>query len=227
MRTSPMTLESTTTDTVDAEKRVEEIDEDKSDISKITVAEKLIQGIEKLAQVQRSLMWGIAKLEKISPMQMQLVQFLHINPEERRRVSVLASEFDLTKPTVSDAVKTLERKKLVERRRFRGDARVRVLSLTASGAALAERVSSWSDPLLKQLTRLSPQISEQTLEFTMDILTGLKNDGVINTARMCLACKNFQRDVHPDSESPHHCGFLDKPMTRADLNMNCQGHDPR
>jgi DNA-binding MarR family transcriptional regulator len=145
---------------------------------------------------------------------------------ELRRVSQLAREFDLTQATVSDAVASLETKKLIQREQWPEDRRVLTLRLTPDGEKRATTLSHWADPVIEHLERFSSEEKETVIRFLIGLIGSLQRSGLITVARMCVTCKFFRQDVHPGEPSPHHCGLLNVPLGAADLRVDCPEHEP-
>src|SRR5690554_2520049 len=76
---------------------------------------KIVASLERIAQAFRVLLWQESKEFSLSPIQVQLLIFLLHHSEEKRKVSYLANEFNMTKATISDTVKTLENKGLISK----------------------------------------------------------------------------------------------------------------
>lgn len=184
---------------------------------------KLVAGLERLAQALRVLLWEKAKAAGLSPLQVQFLVYLAHHPERDRRVSVLAQAFDLTKPTVSDAVSVLESKGYIARRVLEGDRRVAVLGLTPEGEALARELESWADPVKAQLQDLPTVQKQVALETVMHLIAALQEGGIITLARMCRTCRFFRPDRHPGG-APHHCALLDQPLAERELRLDCVEH---
>jgi len=79
----------------------------------INLDSKIVAGLERLSQVFRILLWEKAKEYSLSPIQIQLMIFIQHHSQDKTTISYLAQEFNFTKPTISDAVKVLEQKKLI------------------------------------------------------------------------------------------------------------------
>jgi DNA-binding MarR family transcriptional regulator len=180
----------------------------------------IVSVLEKLSQVQRTLMWDVGKKEKLSPMQIQFLQYIDRHPDELCTVSQIARDFDLTKATVSDAISTLGSKKLVIKR-VGEDKRSSLLTLSVEGKKTAKRISRWSDTLLKQIERFSEDEKENVLRFLMELVKSLFDAGVINVPRLCILCSNFQRDAAPGSHRPHYCSFTGKYVSESELTAGC------
>jgi len=156
----------------------------------------------------------------------QLLLRIAAEPPERRRVTALAAELDVTAPTVSDAIATLRRKHLVEVGPAPGDRRGRQLRLSDAGRRLAGELAAWQDAIAAQLPDFGTADKAATLAMLLDLIAGLQRQGVITVARMCTTCRFFARDAHPGRPLPHHCGLLDAPMGQAELRVDCAEHEP-
>jgi DNA-binding MarR family transcriptional regulator len=187
---------------------------------------KIVAALERLSQVFRVRLREEALARDLSPTQAQFLIYLLYHDVELRRVSQLAREFDLTQATVSDAVASLETKKLVQREQWPEDRRVITLRLTLGGEKLATTLSEWADPVREHLERFSPQEREAVMRFLIGLIGSLQRSGLITVARMCVTCRFFQQDVHPGGPLPHHCALLDVPLGCASLRVDCPEHEP-
>src|SRR5688572_20217661 len=104
------------------------------------VSSKVVAALERLSEAFRVLLWNEAKQYGLSPIQIQLLIFLQHYPEEKRTITFLASYFNMTKATISDAVKSLEGKQLLVRKSMANDSRSHTLHLVKEGKALAAKV---------------------------------------------------------------------------------------
>ena len=187
---------------------------------------KLVAALERLSQVFRVRLREEARERDLSPTQAQFLIYLRYHDVELRRVSQLAREFDLTQATVSDAVASLETKRLVQREQWPEDRRVVTLRLTPDGEKLATILSEWADPVREHLERFSPEEREAIMRFLVGLIGSLQRSGLITVARMCVTCRFFLQDIHPDEPAPHHCGLLGVPLSGADLRVDCPEHEP-
>jgi DNA-binding MarR family transcriptional regulator len=190
------------------------------------VDSKVVAALERLGEVFRLLLREKAQEHGLSPIQARFLVYLLHHGVELRRVSQLAREFGLTQATVSDAVDSLEAKGFIGREPWPADRRVVTLRLTPGGELLAAELSAWADPIREHLRNSSPGESEVVMRFLMQLIGSLQRSGVITVARMCVTCRFFQPDIHPDADSPHHCGLLDVPLAGSDLRIDCPEHEP-
>jgi DNA-binding MarR family transcriptional regulator len=187
---------------------------------------KIIAALERLSQVFRVRLREEAWERDLSPTQARFLIYLHYHDVELRRVSQLAREFDLTQATVSDAVASLETKKLIQREQWPEDRRIVTLRLTPDGEKLATTLSGWADPIGEHLQPFSPDDREAVMHFLIGLIGSLQTSGLITVARMCVTCRFFRQDIHPGEPLPHHCALLDVPLGRADLRVDCPEHEP-
>jgi len=185
---------------------------------------KIVAGLERISRVFRSLLWDVAKDENLSPIQIQFLVYLLYNQSSRCRVTDIASEFNLTKATVSDAIASLEEKDLITKIEDEEDRRVYVIKLTPKGRKIATQISTWADALKDSLKKFNKKEKKSILEFILRMIESLYDAGVITIQRMCFSCLYFQRNAHPNSISPHHCNLLDKPLSVIDLRLDCEDY---
>lgn len=186
---------------------------------------KVAAALERVGHALRVLLWDQAKAHNLSPMQVQLLLRLAHEPPQRRRVGMLAAEFDVKAPTVSDAVGALRRKGLLASSAVEGDRRGQLLELSPEGRQLADAVSAWQRPVADHLAGVPESAKADALALLVDLMGGLRRGGVIGVARTCPTCRFFRRDAHSGA-APHHCALLDTAMAPADLRVDCAEHEP-
>jgi DNA-binding MarR family transcriptional regulator len=182
---------------------------------------KLVNLLERLAQAQRVLLWEAVSKHGLSPIQAQTLLHLSRRPAQLRRVGALAQEFDLSPPTLSDAVSTLQSKGLLRRSQSDQDRRVQILDLSQAGLQMVESLKDFDRPIHTALDGLCELEQIQLLGLLMPIAQSLVDQGAITVARMCRGCQHFQADAHPDQAVRHHCALLDIPLSVQDLRVDC------
>ncbi|WP_035858005.1 MarR family winged helix-turn-helix transcriptional regulator [Cryptosporangium arvum] len=185
---------------------------------------RLADTVERLANGLRALAQRSARRHNLSPLQQQVVLALSRQPPARREVNALAGEFDVTTPTVSDAVAALERKQLLTRSPG-SDGRRRVLTLTELGTTVAEELSGWDGSLLEALSVLPVEDRATTLHTLLRVIADLQRRGAISVARTCTTCRFFRPDVYPDPAAPHRCELLQMPLPLTELRTDCPEHE--
>lgn len=185
---------------------------------------RLADAIERLGHGMRSLAQRSARAQGLTPLQQQVVLALARQPAVRREVNTLAAAFDVSTPTMSEAVGTLERKHLLLRSP-RADGRRRLLTLTDAGEAVAVELASWNEPLLSALANLPMDDRVTTLHSLLRLIADLQRRGVIGVARTCTTCRFFTRDAHADPVAPHRCELLRAPLPLRELRTDCAEHE--
>ncbi|MCS7480488.1 MarR family winged helix-turn-helix transcriptional regulator [Umezawaea endophytica] len=190
-------------------------------------AQQLLVGLARLGQAVRIDAWRNNGPHNLSPLQADIVTFLAEQTGPRRQgdvVGALAS----TPPTVSDAVKALRAKGLLESVRDPQDGRATVVRLTPEGDAEARRLGDVSQVMSEAFSVLSEADLAAMLRGTATIMKGLQDRQAIPVSRMCLTCRFFRPNAHPhDAARPHHCAFVDAPFGDAELRVTCPDHQDR
>ncbi|OLR92014.1 MarR family transcriptional regulator [Actinokineospora bangkokensis] len=186
---------------------------------------RLADAIERLGHGLRSLAQRTAREHGLTPLQQQAVLALSRHPSVRREVSALAAEFDVTTPTMSDAISALERKDLITRSPG-PDGRRRLLTLTPTGADIARQLQPWDGPLLAALDATPKPDQATTLHTLLNAIAVLQRQNVVRLMRTCTSCRFFARDTYEDPAAPHHCNLLRLPLPLADLRTDCPEHEP-
>lgn len=194
---------------------------------KPAIDSKVITALEKLANIVRNMLQEQAGELRLSPIQVQILIYLSMQPVEQRRISQLAKVFGLTAATISDSVRVLKEKNLVSQARDEKDARIINLELTDKGRAVAAEGTRWADHFYTIIEDFPLKEKEAVLNFLLKLIASLRETGKLPVARLCLLCQFFRRDVHNDSDRPHHCVFLDKSLGIADLKLDCPHHYTR
>ena len=95
---------------------------------------QLAAGLEKLSLALKSRTWRREGQAGLGPLQRQVLTLLRSKADHSAQVSAIAQELVVRLPTASEAVATLERKRLVKRFRSHRDGRIVNVELTARGA---------------------------------------------------------------------------------------------
>jgi DNA-binding MarR family transcriptional regulator len=180
---------------------------------------RIVAALERLSEVFRVLLWNEAKILNISTIQIQVLIFIKFHSLEKCKVSYLAKEFNMTKATVSDAVKILLQKGLIEKETDADDTRSYTMRLSESGEKTIEKAVLFANPMLKSFDTLSVEQKEVLLDSLLQMIYRLHKAKIITIQRMCQTCQYLQ-----NTEGEHYCNLLQKKLTRADFRMDCPEH---
>jgi DNA-binding MarR family transcriptional regulator len=183
--------------------------------------QSILIGLSKVSLALKSQSWQDAGASGVSPTQAQILALLQAKGSEGMRLSEVAAGLAVTPATASDAVRVLDQKGLVQKKRSTQDARAISIVLTPTGQQLAAQTSCWSDLLLGAVDELSEPEQTVFLGGLTKMIRKLQESGQIPIAKMCVTCRFFQPNLYPDNEKPHHCDFVDAPFGDRDLRIEC------
>jgi len=183
---------------------------------------KIVVALERISEAFRVLLWNESKTHGLSPIQVQLLIFLSHHSENYRTVSYLAREFNMTKATVSDAVKTLEKKSLITKHYTTVDSRSFIIELTPDGKEIAKQTALFAQEIRTPIDRLSKDEQNNLLIQLFGIIRHLNKTEVITLERMCFSCTHYRKN-HKGQE--HYCALLASPLNNSDLRIDCPEHE--
>jgi DNA-binding MarR family transcriptional regulator len=186
-----------------------------------SIESKIVASLERVAQAFRVLLWQESKEFSLSPIQVQVLIFLLYHSREKRKVSYLAGEFNMTKATISDTVKTLEQKNLITKEYEAHDTRSYIIHLTKKGKEIAGKTSFFAKEIQTPVGKLHPDDKENLLSSLLGIIRHLNRSEVITIQRMCMTCAHYQ----PSGKGQKHfCTLLNQDLHAADLRIDCPEH---
>ncbi|MCS3532116.1 MarR family winged helix-turn-helix transcriptional regulator [Chryseobacterium sp. JUb7] len=182
---------------------------------------KIVASLERISQAFRVLLWQESKEHALSPIQVQVLIFLLNHSDEKRKVSYLADEFNMTKATISETVKSLEQKNLITKEYEPHDTRSYIIHLTQKGKEIADKTSYFTKEITAPIQKLDEQSKENMLQSLFGIIQQLNTSGVITIQRMCSTCAYFQPSK--DGKEPF-CKLLEQTLYAEDLRIDCPEH---
>ncbi len=179
---------------------------------------RIIAALERISQAFRVLLWNESKELSLSPIQIQVLIFLLHHSDEKRKITYLADEFNMTKPTISDTVKSLEQKKLIRKAHEQNDTRSYTIHLTKKGKNIAERTAAFTNQIQVPINKLNADDKENLLLSLIGVIHHLNKTGVVTIQRMCLSCAHFKPGK---GKQPHFCKLLNKELENSELRIDC------
>ena len=158
-----------------------------------SVSAKVVVAMERVSQSFRVMLWNEGKLYGLSPIQIQLLTFLLYQPEEERTVTFLAGFFNMTKATISDAIKALESKAYLTRKVVATDFRSSSLHLTREGKAVARKVEKFADPLQAIVEQLPGKEQTRLLDQLQQVIQQLNAEQILSEQSTSFAWANETR----------------------------------
>jgi DNA-binding MarR family transcriptional regulator len=184
--------------------------------SQETVSNKIVVGLQRISEAFKVLLWEKAKEFGLSPIQIQILIFIENHKKEYCNVSYLAKEFNLTKPTISDAIKALEKKEMIIKDYSSSDNRSYTIFLSDLGKNAVFNNKNFTNPILTEIENISSQKQEDLFETMSSLIYSLNKKGILTVQRTCFACKFYSKN-----NNQHHCNLLKKELSSADIRLDC------
>ncbi len=183
------------------------------------VESRIVVALERISEAFRVLLWEESRENALSPIQIQILIFLLFHSDEKCKVGYLAKEFNMTKATVSDSIKILLQKELIEKIPDSEDTRSFTIGLTSKGKQTAEKSANFAFAIEKPLHNLTEEQKEAMLTGLLNLIYQLNKSGVITIQRMCFTCSNYSVE---NGES--YCRLLEIKLGKEDLRLDCPEH---
>ena len=188
------------------------------------VASKIVVALERISEAFRVMLWQESKENGLSPLQIQILIFLHFHTHHKNKVSFLAQEFNMTKPTISDAVRVLEQKHLIRKHQDEADTRSYSMTLTDAGKHIANKAASFAERFDAPMLAMSPFEQEMLLGQLLKIIDSFQQQGILTKSGNCFSCIFFQKNAFT---SANECSFLKQTLHNADIRVDCPHHEER
>ncbi|RAJ10055.1 MarR family winged helix-turn-helix transcriptional regulator [Arenibacter echinorum] len=180
------------------------------------VTSKIIAGLERVSEAFKVLLWDKAKLLGLSPIQIQILIFIAYHKNEICNVSHLAKEFNITKPTISDAIRVLDKKGLITKEYSSSDSRSYSIGLSETGTETIGQISDFANPLKMQLNTVGDSELESLFGTLSKLIYQLNTSGILSVQRTCYGCKFYSKESNQD-----YCNLLNKELLNKDIRLDC------
>ncbi len=188
-------------------------------------SERIVTGIARIAGVMRAAVWQFATAEGLNPTQTEILQRLLVR-DEAVRLSWLAQQLGVSSASASDSVASLVTKGLVKKNAVPDDGRAVAIKLTPTGRALATKFSQAMAFAVDAVDELPAATQAALFTSLLAMIGQLQQTERFPQIRACATCKHFAANVHPDTDAPHHCRFVDVPLPQHLLRLDCPEHEP-
>jgi len=180
------------------------------------ISSKIVAGMERVSEVFKVLLWEKAKLVGLSPIQIQILIFIAFHKRELCNVSHLAKEFNVTKPTVSDAIKVLDKKGMIIKDFSSSDSRSYSITLSELGTDVVSQTYDFSNPLKKQIDGFSQSELESLFGTLSQLIYKLNRNGILSVQRTCFGCKFYKK-----TDGNDFCNLLQKELLSEEIRLDC------
>lgn len=182
----------------------------------LDLSKKVTVGLERISAAFKALLWDKAKLFELSPIQIQLLIFVAYHQKEYCTVSYLAKEFNVTKATLSDAIKSLDSKKLIKKEHLAEDSRSYYIQLTAKGRKIVRETESFSEPISQQIGSANLKELEVLYKHISQLVYQLNQKGILSVQRVCFTCEYYSQ-----SKGKSYCNMLKQPLKTSEIRLDC------
>ena len=182
---------------------------------------KILVGLERLSQVFRILLWEKSKLYDLTPIQIQLLIFIHYHSIDKSTVSYLAKEFNLSKATISDTIKTLIRKQFLEKVKISNDLRTYALQVTQEGIQIVTDTENFPNPFLDIIKKINSDDKIVMWNTISNSIHQLNKLNIISVQRTCYNCYNFSKQ-----KTLSYCNLLNQELSPSDIRIDCEEFVP-
>lgn len=185
------------------------------------IESRIVVALERISETFRVLLWNESKENSLSPIQIQILIFIHFHSLEKCKVSYLADEFNMTKATISDSVKVLLSKELVTKETDPTDTRSYSLSLTDEGKKIAKKASFFTSSIEQPIEELTQEQKTIMLNGLLKLIYDLNKSGIITIQRMCFTCSFYNAE-----NGMHYCNLLKTKLAESEIRVDCPEHKP-
>lgn len=180
------------------------------------LSSKIVVGLERISQAFKVLLWDKAKEYGLSPIQIQILVFISYHKDDLNNVSLLAKEFNVTKPTISDAVKVLDKKGLVVKEYSATDSRSFHIFPSEKGKQIVAATESFAEPITEQFEILGEGEKVQFFNTLSKLIFRLNKRGILTVQRTCTSCRFYQK-----TDALHYCALLQTSLADAEIRLDC------
>ncbi len=184
------------------------------------IESRIVVALERISEAFRVLLWNESKENSLSPIQIQILIFIHFHSLEKCKVGYLADEFNMTKATISDSVKVLLAKELVSKETDPIDTRSYSLSLTDEGQKITKKASLFASSVEQPIEKLTKEQKTIMLNGLLKLILDLNKSGIITIQRMCFTCSFYNAE-----NGTHYCNLLKTKLTESEIRVDCPEHE--
>lgn len=180
----------------------------------------IAHSLERLSRLMRAAEFG----NGLNPAQWEALRFLARANRFSNSPGALTRFLGATKGTISQTVKALERKKLIEKSERPGEKRSVVLTLTEAGRKVMAK-DPWS-ALSRNLDALGGKTRRRMDRGLADVLAQEITRRLDPTFGCCVTCRFWRADARPeDAQGPHLCMLFDAPLSAVETTQICIAHE--
>ena len=129
----------------------------------------------------------------------------------------MAKEFNVTKATISDAVKVLIKKEYLIKDYSPIDNRRYNVFLSDQGNKLVISLAEYARPFETELSKFKSNELNVLFETISKLIYLLNQQDIIQVQRICFNCKHYSGD----KKSKHYCNLLKSKLKKQEIRIDC------
>jgi DNA-binding MarR family transcriptional regulator len=192
------------------------------DFQQQDLSSKIVASLERVSEVFKVLLWEKAKLVGLSPIQIQILLFIAYHKTELCNVSHLAKEFNVTKPTISDAIKVLDKKQMIIKDYSSADSRSYSILLSQLGTEIVSQTNDFANPLKSLINNFEQTDLDGVFKTLSELIYKLNSTGILSVQRTCFGCK-----FHTKHGATDYCNLLEKNLLKSDIRLDCPEYEEK
>ncbi|NQZ29991.1 MAG: winged helix-turn-helix transcriptional regulator [Oceanospirillaceae bacterium] len=179
-----------------------------------------LQTLERLASLLRSERRNQLLEHGLLPIQLEVLQYLSICNHYSDTPMGVTDYLNQTKGSVSQTLKVLEKKGLIEKIADSKDKRVAHLKVTIAGQELVG--SLLASPLLTQAHENLDAVQSANINSALNnLLRAVQSVHQFKSFGQCYSCIN-----HTKLKNGYFCELTKEPLTKNDIELICREHQP-
>ncbi|GAA3916822.1 MarR family transcriptional regulator [Litoribacillus peritrichatus] len=158
----------------------------------------------------------------LQPVQLEVLHYLSICNRYSDTPMAVTEYLGLTKGTVSQTLKVLEKKELLVKQLDENDKRIQHLRLSADGTKLLNETIPTA--MFVNVCKVLPESKQSEITSALKyLLTTLLETNGLKTFGICSSCRyNIQTE-----DSQYYCGLVEQPLSVDDTKLICREHESK
>jgi len=181
--------------------------------------QKLLELIERLANVLRAKRWRVGREFGLQPVHLQVLEYLNQCNRYSDTSVVLGKYLGITKGTLSQSIALLVNKDLLKKVSDAKDKRVFHLKLTQRGLASITQLG-FSDIAHQLEHALSTAEIDTISQYLQKIMSNMQRLDLSSSFGVCRTCKHFLNLANNSFQ----CGLTKERLTMEEIDLICHEH---
>ena len=176
--------------------------------------------LERLAGLMRAEARGLLSQHGLQPVQFEALHYLSICNRYSDTPMAVTDYLGQTKGSVSQTIKVLEKKGLIEKKPDTSDKRVAHIAVTKAGYKVIQSVMP--SPALTLASSHLNRKSTQSIDTSLrDLLRALQHANHSRTFGQCDTCRHHIKQ----SANKFMCGLTKEPLSHNEIGLICREHE--